>query len=218
MTAQYVARSVVEGSDRKFRFSDRTRSVMLRLPGAAPDQLTGCWLSPVGNEPFGPGFDGLVILDGFLSELQLSPGDSISFWYGGDVGTAEVLGRTFSDPLDPTESELRRWADADALEPMQDWDLIIWDLDRLLDLYLELARTDACRSRRYFLHLLYGRVGDAVRGARVSTVDTGLVRSAASSKDSALELFARRAAALIEDPSLFEYRAWCEGGLANEPT
>lgn len=214
MEEQYVAQSLVEHSDRKFRFVDRTRSICLRLPGQAESQVTGCLLSTVGGEPFAPGFHGPVVVERLLSDLNLSAGDQFTYWYGGDIGTAEVLGPLFEQPAAPTAAELRVWADSDAMQPMQDWDLLIWDNDDHAGTFLELAAAGACRNHQFFLHLLYGRVGDAVRSGRVDPSVLGLVGAASETGDNGLTTFARRAADLLADPSTFDYAEWCEGGLS----
>lgn len=67
------------------------------------------------------------------------------------------------DPYNPVENEIRAWAkNPEAVEPVQDWDLMLCNVDRL-DLYLELASTDNCPQADYFLAALYLIVGDAVR-------------------------------------------------------
>lgn len=214
MVEQYVVRSRLDVSDRKFRFGDRTRSIMLRLPGQAGNELTGCWLSTVGPEAFAPGFAGLVVVDRFLADLDLTAGDQLAYWYGGDIGTAEVLGPTFEEPMAPRPDELRLWADSDAFEPLQDWDLVIWDANELADLFFELAQDGSCRNHRYFLHLLYGRVGDAVRSGRVDDSIHQLIARSAAAEDAGRRLFAHRAETLIGSPALFDYDEWCGGGLS----
>lgn len=214
MAEQYVAQSQVEHSDRKFRFVDRTRSICVRLRGQAENEVTGCLLSTVGGEPFAPGFRGAVVVERFLSDLNLSIGDQFTYWYGGDIGTAEVLGPVFEHPTAPTAAELRVWADSDAMQPVQEWDLLIWDNDELAATFLELAAVGACRNHQFFLHLLYGRVGGAVRSGRVDPSVHGLVRAASQAADNGLTTFARRAANLLADPTRFDYTEWCEGGLS----
>ena len=71
------------------------------------------------------------------------------------------------NPLDPTDAEIRSWAyDVEAVEPVQDWDLIIWGLADP-NLLAELASDSGCPTQSYFLSCLYGRVGDEVRTGRV---------------------------------------------------
>ena len=125
---------------------------------------------------------------------------------------AEVLGPTFEQPMAPRPDELRLWADSDALEPLQDWDLAIWDSNELADLFFELAQDGACRNHRYFLHLLYGRVGDAVRSGRVDDSIHQLIAQCAAAEDAGRRLFAHRAETLIGSPATFDYGEWCGGG------
>lgn len=102
----------------------------------------------------------------------------------------------------------------DALEPAQDWDLAIWDSDELGDLFFELARDGSCRNHRYFLHLLYGRVGDAVRSGQVDDSIHQLIARSAAAEGASRRLFAHRAETLIGSPATFDYDEWCGGGLS----
>lgn len=79
MTEQYVARSTVLDSDRRFHFADRTQSICLRLPGQGQNEVTGCLLSTVGEEPIAPGFRDLVVVERFISDLNLSAGDPFTY-------------------------------------------------------------------------------------------------------------------------------------------
>ena len=169
--------------------------------------MTGCFLSTVGEEPFAPGFRVLVVVERFISDLNLSAGDQLSYWYGGD---ALGVGPVFERATAPTVDELKVWADSDAMQPMQDWDVMIWDSDELADQFFELARAGACRKNRYFLHLLYGRVGGAVRSDRVDSSIRQLVERSARAGDQGLGLLAERAQYLLENPATFDYGDWCE--------
>lgn len=214
MVEQYVVRSRLDVSDRRFRFDGRTLSICLRLPSQKTNEVTGCWLSTVGSESFAPGFHGLVVIERGISDLGLSAGDRLSYWYGSDIGIGEVLGPIFEEPMEPRPDELRLWADSFALEPTQDWDLAIWDSDGLADLFFELAQDGSCRNHRYFLHLLYGRVGDAVRSGCVDESIRQLIARSATTEDASRRLFAHRAAALVRSPATFEYEEWCGGGFS----
>jgi hypothetical protein len=128
----------------------------------------------------------------------------------------------FKDPLNPTEHEIRAWASVpEAVEPLQDWDLIL-ESDARDELYLELASAGIA-NRRYFLHILYLIVGDASRPILEDDVRTKLaarasriVSAAAASNDPELTTLATRAAHLAAHPESFDYAAWCGGGLAYE--
>ena len=63
------------------------------------------------------------------------------------------------NPFDPTDDELRQWARSDGPWPVQDFDLIVAEAERL-SLLLELASSP---QREFFLRCLYLVVGDAVR-------------------------------------------------------
>lgn len=118
------------------------------------------------------------------------------------------------NPVEPTEAEVRAWAyDADSLEPMQDWDLIIWGA---VDpgLLVELAADPDCPKRSYFLRCLYGRTGDEVRTGRLDAGTWDVVDRFIASDDSALSRWAARSMTLRSQPELFEYEDWCGGELA----
>jgi len=123
------------------------------------------------------------------------------------------------DGVNPTDEEIRRWAYSGALEPMQDWDLIIgfaWHAETLIDL----VGDSGCPSRRYLLGALALLVGDAVRTGYHTTSREELQRLLAiadSREDQWLSAWAARSRRLMESPSAFDYAAWCGGGLALTP-
>lgn len=65
------------------------------------------------------------------------------------------------DEVNPTRDEIRAWAYSGAVEPMEDSDVIIADLENL-DLLLDLVSDPACLSRRYLLGTLYCLVGKPI--------------------------------------------------------
>ncbi len=93
---------------------------------------------------------------------------------------------------------------------------MVWSNGDLRATFLELACEGWCRQAEFFLHLLYGVVGDSVRSDRVSSDVVDLVAVAGDSDDAGIRRFARRAGALLSDPGLFDYELWCEGGLSRE--
>jgi hypothetical protein len=118
------------------------------------------------------------------------------------------------NPVEPTEAEIRAWAyDADSLEPIQDWDLIIWGGVRP-GLLVELTSDSDCPRRSYFLRCLYGRIGDEVRAGRLDAETWAVVDRSINSDDSAVSRWAARSATLRNRPELFEYEDWCGGELA----
>lgn len=121
------------------------------------------------------------------------------------------------DPWNPTSQEIRSWAyDADADEPCQDWGLALsWLQDE--SVYLSLAADEACPKRRFFLSLLYFRVGDAVRNGfrdRRKSIVIGLIERGNEYSHPDLSAWQRRSRDLIAYPAKFEYDAWCGGQLA----
>jgi len=125
----------------------------------------------------------------------------------------------FSDPWNPRPEEIRSWAyDADAGEPVEDFDLALTTAGHEA-VYLDLAADSACPHRRYFLHVLYLKVGDDVRSGYASTPEAAVrafVGQGASSTNPDVRAWAERSRALMADPSLFDFASWCERGFAAE--
>jgi hypothetical protein len=126
--------------------------------------------------------------------------------------------------VNPTREEIRQWAyDPDAVEPMQDWHLIIWGTADL-QLLIDLASDPMCPKADYALWLLYGRVGDHARregrkgldrasyGLRDPDLMAYLSRDDTPS-DAGVARWKQRSKALLNDSSLFDYEDWCWGRL-----
>lgn len=96
---------------------------------------------------------------------------------------------------------------------MQDWDLVIWDVDDP-EIFIELAVDPECPNRSYFLRCLYGRIGDEVRTRRFVDRTWSLVERSVTSADPTVSTWASRSLALRSDPELFAYDDWCDGGLS----
>jgi hypothetical protein len=58
--------------------------------------------------------------------------------------------RMFEDDVNPTDDEIRRWAYSGALEPMQDFDIIIADPEHLPTL-INLVSDMGCHRHEYLL-------------------------------------------------------------------
>jgi hypothetical protein len=134
-----------------------------------------------------------------------------------------VVGVTSTrDPLDPTDAELRAWAQSGDLAPMEDWDLVIAEPERA-PVLIELATSGPPESRRFFLHCLYLLVGDAVRSrfntAPRDAIETALAAAEPRAAESeSIALWLARSRRLLEHQDEFEYDAWCGGGLARRHT
>jgi hypothetical protein len=115
------------------------------------------------------------------------------------------------DPFDPTDAELREWASSDEPWPVQDFDLMVADAERV-PLLLELTSS---RNRDFFLSCLYLVVGDAVR-SRFNTCSPADVESAlehataTAARDPAIRRWIEESRRALASPDDFDYEAWCE--------
>ncbi len=116
-----------------------------------------------------------------------------------------------------TIAELQEWAaDANASWPSQDWDLAV-ARDELASEVLRLAASPECPHGAFFLEVLYLLVGDAVYREwqdHDKAVLTALLSEGSRVPDPSIRLWVRRSQRLLEHPDLFDYAAWCQGGLA----
>ena len=122
-----------------------------------------------------------------------------------------------TDPSHSVAEEIRHWAfDAKAPEPTQDFDLMLLNVGHP-EMYLELAADPECPKANYFLGILYLTVGDAVStGYQTASreVVADLIAKGAAHPAFQLNTWAKRSRELMENPHLFDYEAWCGGGLA----
>jgi hypothetical protein len=118
------------------------------------------------------------------------------------------------DEVNPTQDEIRAWAYSGAMEPMEDWDIIVADLENV-DLLLDLVGDQACPARRYLLGCLYCLVGHS---DRADPRLLGAAHSAAQSADPWVATWARRVSQILADPAAFDRGAWCgPEGLRIDP-
>jgi hypothetical protein len=118
------------------------------------------------------------------------------------------------DPWNPSAKEIEGWAfDAQSLEPEQDWDLALcWKREETL--YLELASNEECPKRKYFVHILYLIVGDAVRAEYKNVpkpIIEGFVERGSQYSHPDIKTWAQRSKQLMKNPTLFNYEEWCAG-------
>lgn len=114
-------------------------------------------------------------------------------------------GPRIADEVNPTQDEIRAWAYSGAVEPMQDWDILVAEPENL-DLLLELVGDTACPARQYLLGSLYCTVGHSDRN------DSRLMKAAtdaAASPDGQVSAWGRRAGHVLTHPSEFNRADWC---------
>lgn len=123
-------------------------------------------------------------------------------------------------PSNPIAGDIERWAfDATAVEPVQDWDLILSHCP-YEPLYMKLAAASDCPQREFFLALLYLIVGDAVRTnyrtRSLPDIERLLAFAEQEFKSYWLYLWVQRSRNLLATPQTFRYDDWCAGGLARD--
>lgn len=122
----------------------------------------------------------------------------------------------FADVWNPTEDEVRAWADTDAYVPTEDWDLAVYMLRP--EFLAELAADPSCPQRLFFLRCLYHAVGDKVRhGLRNPRSADGweTVRRVPATGDPLIEAWRADATRLLAGKIKFDLEEWCGGRLAN---
>jgi hypothetical protein len=120
------------------------------------------------------------------------------------------------DPFNPSPDEIREWAyDADAVEPCQDFDLILeWTQHEKA--ILECASDDRCPKQNFFLRVLYHIVGDAVRSnhhSKLRPILEGFINRGDEYPHPKIQRWQKRSRELMKQPDRFEYEAWCAGGF-----
>lgn len=121
---------------------------------------------------------------------------------------------SFVDVVNPTPEEIRDWAYSGAFEPMQDWDLVIADMDNL-ELLLALIGDQACSARKYLLDSLYCLVGHSDHTDHRLLVAAETARTAS---DAWIATWGRRVYQIVEHPSDFNRWDWCgQDGYRSNP-
>ena len=114
----------------------------------------------------------------------------------------------------PTIDDVRQWAfDADASEPIQDWDLVLtWQTEEShMRLFIELASDSNCPKWRYFLDVLYFVIGYGVRKGHMPDKHaryTKLIGLARGCKDQYVKRWRHRAQLLIDTPDKYDDAEW----------
>jgi hypothetical protein len=124
-------------------------------------------------------------------------------------------GPPIADVANPTPDEIRAWAYRGAVEPMQDWDILIAEPGNL-PVLVELVADCECPSRKYILRSLYCLVGHSDRpDFRLRDA----VTTAEEATDPWLTTWAHRVRELIDQPARFNRQDWCGfPGYAEQPT
>lgn len=111
----------------------------------------------------------------------------------------------------PEPESIREWAyDPDAIEPVQDWDLVISHLP-YDELYVELAADNTCPKWEYFMGLMYLIAGDAVRtGYRSESKERveHLISCTESIPRHRFHLLRTRYREICSHPEKFDYDDW----------
>jgi hypothetical protein len=109
------------------------------------------------------------------------------------------------DEVNPTQDEIRAWADSGADEPVQDWDIVIAEPENL-QLLLDLVGDPECPSRRYLQGSMYCLVGHSDH-ADPRLMSAAVDAEAAS--DTWVSAWGRRVRHVLTHPSDFKRDDWC---------
>ena len=125
----------------------------------------------------------------------------------------------FENPWNPSWEEIHAWGYRKrAKHPCQDWELaLLWK--GFEDLYIELASDDSCPKQKFFLSILYFRVGDAVRSKYQTCSEHDLrdfIAKAENVTHANIKLWQERSLNLLLSPESFRYHDWCGGNLAKK--
>ncbi len=130
--------------------------------------------------------------------------------------------RGFANPVDPTPAELHAWAYHPEAVPLHmmppDWDLLVAG-DPLVQTLFELAIDPTCPARRFALHCLYIYAADAIRTdfrAHPKRKLRKMVDQAEHDGDPLMANWSYNVRSLMNQPELFDYHDWCEGGLVRQ--
>ena len=120
----------------------------------------------------------------------------------------------FADEWNPTSEEIRAWAYSNALEPYEDFDILIAEPAHVATLIC-LASDPSCPSRSYILGSLYCLVGHSDLGdPRLSAA----VDEALASADPMVKTWAKRSRRVIDEPGARTRNEWCGlDGLRTRP-
>jgi hypothetical protein len=122
----------------------------------------------------------------------------------------------FVDVWNPTDDEVRAWAQTDGYQPTEDWELAVYVLRP--EFLAELAADASSPKRLFFLQCLYHAVGDTVRPGRghpLLAEGSEIVRRVPATGDALIEAWRVDATRLLAGKIKFDPDEWCGGRLAN---
>jgi hypothetical protein len=121
--------------------------------------------------------------------------------------------RQFTNPFDPTDQELRDWAQGQRFALPQDWELVIPCSPKRHSLILELAvdPTRRAKHKRMLLNMLYLITEQFVLSKSSPEQMEKLINSALASRDPDAVLWANRSNAVVREPSKFHRKKWILG-------
>ena len=135
-------------------------------------------------------------------------------------GVAAIVMR-FANRFKPTEDELRAWAaEAGAVEPIQDWDLVLaWGMEPgRLRLFVELAADATLPNAPFFLLALYTWVAHAARQEDFDSWRPQYDRwlnEARGVRDPSVKRWRHRARRVFQGVDSFDYTSWWENFAAD---
>ena len=107
----------------------------------------------------------------------------------------------------------------DALQPVQDWDIIALKDSPYRDLMVGFVKDRDCPKRDFFLHVFYLQAGDIYRATVVPEAERrsqleALAVAMHSTGNYGLAMLANRIEDLLTGSLPFDYDSWCSGGYA----
>ena len=122
------------------------------------------------------------------------------------------------DPWNPAWEEIREWAHSANPEPCQDWELACaWKTGYFRD-YIELAASEACPRRRFFLHLLYLVVGNSVGRGEPAWQVRSLIEKGDEVRHRDIKRWQERSRTVLAAPETLDYFDWGGGGWSGYRT
>ncbi len=116
----------------------------------------------------------------------------------------------FKDPVNPTKSELKKWAYENYFCPEQDFELYVTDDPMYIS---QFVIDENCPTGQFFLSSLYTWTGDMIRGNHQNEIKfINWLKYARSLDNKHIVTLIRQTNELLSNPSSYKYEEWGMGG------